>query len=274
MRLKFFTIFFVMLVIINSAHAQLCQGSLGDPIVNTTFGTGTNPGPPLLAATTTYQYLPGDCPNDGYYTVRNNTTACFGNSWHTVTADHTGDPNGYFMLVNASYQPGAFYLDTVRGLCGNSTYEFAAWIMNVLLTSSCGGSGIQPDLTFRIEKTDGTLLQSYNSGNIPATATPSWKQYGFFFTTPVAATDIVLRIVNNAPGGCGNDIALDDITFRPCGPLLTATITGMPTNTASLCEGTAGSFSFSCSVSGGFSNPTFQWQERFNGGAWINIPGQ
>jgi gliding motility-associated-like protein len=265
MRLKFFTILFVMLMIINAAHAQLCQGSLGDPIINTSFGSGSNPGPSLAAATTSYQYIAYDCPGDGFYTVRNSTTACFG---------HTGEPGGYFMLVNASYQPGAFYLDTVKGLCGNSTYEFAAWIMNVLLPVACSGAGNQPNLTFSIEKTDGTPLQSYNSGNIPATANPIWKQYGFFFTTPPAGSDIVLRIINNAPGGCGNDLALDDITFRPCGPMLTPAIAGMPTTSVSLCEGTAGSFTFTCSVSGGFNNPTFQWQERFNGGSWSDLPGQ
>ena len=265
---------FPLLLIVHFSNAQLCQGSLGDPIINTTFGQGANPGAPLLMATTNYQYVSNDCPNDGFYTVRNNTTACFGNSWHTLTGDHTGDAGGYFMLVNAAVLPSAFYLDTVRGLCANSTYEFAAWIVNVLLPSACSGAGNQPNLTFSIERTDGTLLQSYNSGNIPSTAIPIWKQYGFFFTTPPAGSDIVLRIINNAQGGCGNDLALDDITFRPCGPMLTAGIVGIPASAVSLCEGTAGSFTFTCSVSGGFSNPTFQWQERFNGGPWTDIPGQ
>jgi len=135
MRPKIFIIFFLTITAFNHCYSQLCQGSLGDPIVNNTFGSGSNPGPPLTAATTTYQYVANDCPNDGFYTVRNNTSSCFGNTWHSFTSDHTGDPNGYFMLVNASVQPGAFYLDTVRGLCGNTTYEFAAWIMNLILPS-------------------------------------------------------------------------------------------------------------------------------------------
>jgi gliding motility-associated-like protein len=254
------------------SNAQLCQGSLGDPIVNTTFGKGANPGAPLLSATTNYQYVSGDCPDDGFYTVRNNTSACFGNSWHSISSDHTGDGNGYFMLVNASIQPSAFYLDTVRGLCGNSTYEFAAWIMNVLLPSSCNGSGNQPNLTFSIERTDGTVLQSYNSGSIPSTTAPTWKQYGFFFTTPPAGADIVLRIVNNAPGGCGNDLALDDITFRPCGPLLTPSIVGHSSTSISLCEGVGGNYTFNVAVSGGFTNPVFMWQARNNNGPWFDVP--
>ncbi|MBK8143101.1 MAG: gliding motility-associated C-terminal domain-containing protein [Chitinophagaceae bacterium] len=255
------------------AGAQLCQGSLGVPIINKTFGAGANPGNPLAAASTTYQYVSTDCPNDGYYTVRNNTSACFADSWHSIAADHTGDGSGYFMLVNASMQPGAFYVDTVRGLCSGTTFEFATWIMNVLKTTACNPSPIRPNLTFSIERTDGTLIQNYSTGDIPSQANPTWQQFGFFFNTPVGISDIVLRIVNNAPGGCGNDLALDDITFRPCGPQLTPAITGFPVNTDTLCEGSAASYTFTCAVSPGFSNPSFQWQQSFNGGSFTDITG-
>jgi len=67
---------------------------------------------------------------------------------------------------------------------------------------------------FQIEGTDGTVLNSYSTGNIPNLSAPSWQQFGFFFATPVGVSDIVLKIINNSPGGCGNDLALDDITFR------------------------------------------------------------
>src|SRR5689334_5692514 len=105
----FFLFFFLFLF---SGKAQLCSGSLGDPIVNITFGAGPNPGAPLSSAATNYLYTATDCPNDGSYTVRNSTANCFSNSWHTLTSDHTGNPNGYFMVVNASYQPSSFYVDT------------------------------------------------------------------------------------------------------------------------------------------------------------------
>lgn len=274
MLTRFIIIFLFTNIIVNTAAAQLCQGSLGDPIVFTSFGSGSNPGPSLPAASTTYQYVAGDCPQDGFYTIRNNTSSCFGNSWYSLSADHTGDPSGYFMLVNASVQPGEFYVDTVRGLCASSKYEFAAWIMNVIIPSACNGNTIQPDLTFTIERTDGTVLQTYNTGAIAATASPVWKQYGSFFTTPPGIADVVLRIVNNAPGGCGNDLALDDISFRACGPALNPVIAGSTSASASLCEGIAGNFSFSCAVSAGFANPEYQWQQRFNNGAWVDIPGQ
>jgi gliding motility-associated-like protein len=268
---KIFLILFLFITIAFSSLAQICQGSLGDPIVNITFGAGTNPGSPLSAATVNYQYAANDCPNDGFYTVRNNSINCFGNTWHSINADHTGNANGYFMLVNASQQPSAFYIDTVRGLCGSTTYEFAAWVLNTI-NPAINTTSIQPNLTFSIEKTDGTILSTYNTNNIPPTATPLWKQYGFFITTPVNVSDIVLRIFNNAQGGNGNDLALDDITFKPCGPTITPSINGVPSVAATVCEGPAFSFNISITLSAGYNSPVYQWQQNING-VWTDIAG-
>jgi gliding motility-associated-like protein len=269
----FFLVVFFKVCCSGLSHAQLCQGSLGAPIVNKTFGAGSSPGTALAASTTNYTYVSNDCPNDGFYTVRGNTSNCFGGSWHTLSADHTGDAGGYFMLVNASVQPGAFYTDTVKGLCAGTTFEFAAWVANVMRPSACGGNGTRPNLTFSIEKTDGSIIQQYSSGDINQTPSLQWVQYGFFFITPAGVTDVVLRIVNNAPGGCGNDLALDDITFRPCGPLVTTAITSTGGNSAAICEGQGSTYNLSSTISNGYTNPVFQWQSSFNGGAFVNISG-
>ena len=262
---------FVFFIMGFYANAQTCSGSLGDPIINFNFGSGANPGSPLSATNLTY--TPNDCPVDGSYTVRTNTSNCFGNTWHSVTSDHTGNANGYFMLINASVQPSTFYIDTVRGLCPNTTYEFGAWIMNVILPTACNGNANQPNITFSIEKTDGTVLQTNITGNIPSTASPIWVQKAFLFTTTSAVSDIVLRMVNNAPGGCGNDLALDDITFRPCGPSLTPTITNTASQNTDFCQGEIKFYTFSCTVSSGYINPVYQWQKSFNGNNFTDILG-
>jgi gliding motility-associated-like protein len=256
-----------------TSNAQLCTGSLGDPIVNITFGAGSGSGTALNAATTSYNFFPNDCPVDGNYTVRSNSMNCFGSTWHSIPADHTGNTNGYFMLINASNQPSDFYVDTVRNLCSNSTYEFAAWIMNVQKSTACGGVTIKPNVTFSIEKTDGTVIQSYNTNDIATTSNPTWLQFGFFFTTPVGVSDVVLRMRNIAPGGCGNDLALDDITFRRCGPIITPTIAGFSTTSVSFCTGTAKTYNVSTNISGGFTNPQYQWQHSIYGSPFTDVTG-
>jgi gliding motility-associated-like protein len=267
--LKYLLFFLVTISSFFKSAAQLCNGSLGDPTVNITFGSGPNPGPQLSAIGTGYTYKSVDCPNDGMYSIRNTTTTCFGNTWHSLIRDHTGEPQGYFMLVNASYQPSDFYVDTVKNLCANTTYEFAAWIMNIMKVPN----SIRPNITFQIEKDDGTVLKKMNTGDLPETTAPQWKQYGFWFSTPPGVQKIVLRITNNAPGGIGNDLVLDDITFRPCGPEINAGIEGNG-DTVNICENELRTFTLKAEVVSGYATPSYQWQVSTNNGTnWEDISG-
>lgn len=249
-----------------SASAQLCTGSLGDPVVNITFGTPTSPSG--YTATNAYQYWPTPCPNDGYYTLTPSTSNCFNGSWHTVSRDHTGD-NGFFFLVNATFSPGDFFVTNVKGLCPNTTYEFASWMVNVMRPA-----GILPNIRFRIETPGGTVLKEYTTGDIPTTAQAEWKQYGFFFTTTTGIDEVVLRMTNNAPGGIGNDIGLDDITFRACGPEINVSTPGA-TNTYTACVQDETVQTLTATVTAGFTNPLYQWQQSLdNGRSWQNIVGE
>ncbi|MEI9943074.1 MAG: hypothetical protein WDN26_02535 [Chitinophagaceae bacterium] len=232
--------------------------------VNITFSAGSNFN---YKAPDSYIYTSSTCPNDGYYTITGATSNCF-NAWHTITNDHTG--GGNFLLVNATYDPGDFFVSTVTDLCPGTTYEFAAWIMNVIKQFG----SILPDITFSIETPGGTVLQSFNTGGIPVASIPEWKQYGFFFTTPATNAAIVLRMKNNAPGGIGNDIAMDDITFRPCGSKIDAAVTGNATDTVNVCEGNTNSYTFNSNGSAGYISPLYQWQLSSDKGiTWKDIAG-
>jgi gliding motility-associated-like protein len=278
MELKFSfktAILIIFLGIRLTSSAQVCSGSLGDPVVNVTFGSGANPGYPLQAASTSYNYTSSSCPNDGSYTVVNSTSGCFSNSWYNITEDHTpNEANGYMMLVNASYTPGDFYVDTVKNLCANTNYEFAAWIMNVQFPTSCNSNPILPKLVFNIETTTGIVLGTYSTGNISSPGNPTWKQYGLFFTTPLNTNNVVIRLTNTAPGGCGNDLALDDITFRPCGPSVTAIVSNNNSTNIDMCKGSVTTVSLSASIGSGYNSPASQWQESIDSGiTWTDIPG-
>jgi gliding motility-associated-like protein len=280
MRIISLKLFFAVICITFSlaASAQTCTGSLGDPIINQDFGSGAGLGAPLGGNYTSYPYVQDGCPNDGTYTIANSVGNCFTNSWHILTGDHTGNPNGYMMIVNASYQPGIFYVQqtTAGQLCPNTTYEFAAWILNLETPSTCGGASIKPNITFSIETPAGAIIQTYQTGDIPTSTTPQWTQYGTFFTTPANSTGaVVVKMINNAPGGCGNDIALDDITFRACGPVIQtgfSSITG--SNALNLCEGSNFISTIKASV---VSNNTlsYQWQENISNNllntGWIDV---
>jgi gliding motility-associated-like protein len=257
---------------IAAAAQASCTGGLGDPIVNITFGQGAvaGVGPPLATGITNLTYQSADCPDDGYYTIISETLNCFQNTWWNVLQDHTGNPNGYFMLINASYQPNDFYVQQVDGLCGGTSYQFAAWLLNLV---SVPGK-ILPNITFSIENINGTVLQSFSTGDIAETVGALWKQYAFYFTTPVGTSSVVLRMTNNAPGGQGNDIGLDDITFRPAGSSISQIITGYPGDSIQLCANAQPLLTIDATVESCYPTEQVQWQQSVDtGGSWSNIPG-
>jgi gliding motility-associated-like protein len=273
--LRFTSFFIFFLAGLNTINAQVCTGSLGDAVVSINFGAGTGIGAALPPSQTNYSFTAADCPNDGSYTIINSTSNCFSGSWHNLAEDHTpNDVNGYMMLVNASLTPSDFYLDTITGLCANTTYEFTAWVVNVLKTSACQPTPTRPNLLFSIETTTGTVLGSYSTGNLTENAIPVWNQYGLFFTTLAGTPNVVIRIRNNGPGGCGNDLALDDISFRPCGPKVTTSVLNSTQTNVDLCTGSSSNTPLTGVVSSGYTNPALQWQlSTDNGVTWTDIAG-
>ncbi|MES2376406.1 MAG: PKD domain-containing protein [Bacteroidota bacterium] len=257
-----------------TGYAQLCEGSLGDPVVKLDFGAGTaTHAGALPAGTTSYAYSANDFPSDGSYTIEN-TTAGSGSVWWT-TKDHTGNTGGYMMVVNAaSLKTDYFYKTTVRGLCSGTTFEFAAWAANLIRTNDVS----PPDLTFTILKTDGvSLITTFNTGPIPVTTSNlTWKQYGTQFKMPVGESDVIVQITNNSPGGIpGNDLVLDDITFRPCGPTVSSNfvIGNVGSAVQNACTGNNQSYTLNSTVVNNvYVNPAYKWQVN-TGSAWADIAG-
>lgn len=280
MQPKSFNLFLIFLLILlaSKSIAQTCDGSLGDPIINQIFGAGSNPGAPLSGGITNMNYTSDNCPNDGYYTIANSITGagnCHPYTWHNVTSDHTGNPNGYMMIVNAGYQPSIFFTQTANGLCPSTKYEFSAYILNLITLAASGPNVIEPNITFSIETSSGQILKTYNTGVIDPTAQPTWAKYATYFTTPAGVTDVVVKMTNNAPGGNGNDLILDDITFRACGPIVQTGFGDLTsTRPQNICEGSNANYTLQASVGPGYNNPFLQWQVNKNNTGWTNIPGQ
>lgn len=251
----------------NSIKAQLCNGSLGDAIININFGAGSGLfGTSLGASTTSYGYTSASFPNDGSYTIENSTAGA-GSVWWSTT-DHTGNPGGYMMVVNASVsKTDYFYKNTITGLCGGTTYEFAAWIVNLLKSQDKS----PPDITFVIETTDGSILNSYSTGSIPLASSAVWKQFGFYFTTPQNVSTVVIRMRNKSAGGApANDLALDDITFRPCGATMKASVNKSSISNYTVCAGANVSFSLLGEMSSSYSDTHVQWQVN-DGSGWKDL---
>jgi gliding motility-associated-like protein len=270
------TILLVSLIIFSiGINAQVCTGSLGDPVVTIDFGAGSNPGGPNSNVSSAYQYIGQDCPQEGFYAIRNATFSCFSGDWHILPFDHTpNDPNGYFLLVNGLAGPSLIYQQTITGLCPNITVQVDAWVMNIFKAGACSNSGIDPNLTFSITDMSGNLIAQKSTGPIPeADPQPVWTSHSFLFNAPINGS-VILKITSNSQAGCGNDFAIDDITFRPCGPAITAAFTNSLASPQTICETNQQPVSMNAFYNGNYANPVFQWQiSNTQGFNWTDIAG-
>lgn len=250
----------------SAAYAQVCGGNLGENIFTAgDFGSGTanlvaqDPG-----IAPGYQYTTNVPPPDGFYTITNNTALwpnLYG-SWLGIP-DNSPDPQGYMMVVNASFTPGLFYEQQVDGLCENTLYVFTSDMIN-LIRQGAQPPHNDPNISFLINGEE-----QYTTGDIPKTE--SWRTYGFTFTTQPGQTSVTLSLRNNAPGGIGNDVALDNISFRACGPLAQI----LPETVKRICED--GQFTdLTATINGDqYPTPAIQWQRSLDAGAtWEDIPGE
>lgn|GEM_PF-4541436 len=224
-------------------------GAIGSNTVGN--ATNVNSSSPLATGSTTMSYFAGDLA-DGQYRISNRVsklpTSRDGN-WFWTVGDHTslgtnggkGDPNQLMMVMNASNDPGVFYAETLT-VAPNTMYEFSLWAIhgNNPISSYFSGGGNVP-LPFNIElavdrvgvddDNDGTIDEAdeaqviVSSGNVGASNTPTWRQYGALFNSGTA-TQVRFIFRNNGPGGGGNDLAIDDMVLAQCSGLPAGNLRG------------------------------------------------
>jgi hypothetical protein len=196
-----------------------------------------------------------------------------------ATDDNSNASGGYMLVINSSYRTDTAFLDTVTNLCPNTYYQYTAWIRN--MCSKCGcdsngkgasssgyvptgigdSSGVHPNLTFNVNGSD-----YYTTGNVLYTG--QWIKKGFIYKTGPTETSMIINVRNNAPGGGGNDWALDDIAVSSCLP----NIALLPNKPDTLCQGSDDTVRYQ--VTSFFNNYT-EWKLETsvdNGVTWTS-PG-
>ncbi|SIT28325.1 Ig-like domain (group 2), partial [Filimonas lacunae] len=209
--------------LISLSVAKTCQLSAVDD-----FGSAAS----APVNITSYHYLNRARLEDGYYSIQNNTSG-----WDNDTLkDHT-DRTGNFMIINSSYQKDEFYRKRLINLEVGQVYVMSFWVANL-----SPGATILPNITAAVADIDGNILSSVTTGDV---SNRSWTQYTFEFTATATTQDVYLK--NNAFGGGGNDLALDDISIAPkVGTIESSIIAGNPVY---LCSGN--DYNMSNSAAGG-----------------------
>lgn len=295
---------FILAFLSDQVPAQLPATIPWSSTVNITFGNGTtNPGPPLPVNNSDFIYTTQANPAPGYYSVivSNNDAG------HIFFGPFTREalPTGYKMTAtyNAPTSGKILFKDTVRGLCSNNKYLFWAGINN-LISFTC----LKPNLTFSVETTTGTVIASFQTGDIGGpiatdnytwypgyydrTRRPKVPFYGGTFLLPPGVRDIVLKIISNpstAPLTCSAQFEVDNILLTPVGPDLRISSQKYPGGwIAGTCfQGNSplelfgkfdpGYLDFGTPnyINQTYTNPGFQWQQSLDEGyTWTDIPGE
>lgn len=248
--------------------------SIGQLLYAQDFGTGASSAslPASPSASSGYSgTLSFPLLTETFSLVQNAQTA---NAAHFISlADHTGNAQGRMLVVNADAANTVFYRDTIATVCSGQQYTFAfyaAFIGNSTYQTVCNGFGgfKYPKVKMRIRDANtGLVITEISTADITST---SWAQYGMKWIMPSGIGSVIFEMMNDGLGGCGNDIAIDDIQFGLCDALPVVSLTAVSGG----CIGSATSFSASLSdpsaLPGGIE---YQWQISSDNATWSNISG-
>ncbi len=207
---------FLILIPCFQLQAQTGSCILKEPAAIINFGVGVAE-EMNISASYTYQRVFKTCPTDGHYAYAPYTSDCFRGDWITLPEDHTpGDNLGNMLLVNASYRSGEFFNTMVSGLKPGAKYEFSIWMLNVCKPTEKCPYPLLPDITIQVKTPSGIVVTALNTGELQRYGRAQWAKYEVMFVMPKGLNSLDLTMINHSPGGCGNDFAIDDISFREC----------------------------------------------------------
>jgi len=201
--------------------------SLSQLLYSQNFGMGANSAS-LPAGTSAYTGSTTHPLGVNRFLITSNANEADNTRFLSLT-DHTGNPSGRMLVVNADASSAVLYSGTINSICAGQQYSlifYAASVANPGYKTVCDGFGgiIYPKVKMRIkDPISGAIITEISTTEITGS---SWTQYGMKWVMPSGFSTIVFELINDAPGGCGNDIAIDDIQLGTCDPLPVVSISG------------------------------------------------
>jgi hypothetical protein len=258
-------------VVTVAGEAPPCP-AINQVLYSQNFGTGASTSSMPSGTGTDYTGSTSAPLTENRYMITNNPANGHSSYWNSMS-DHTGNTNGRMMIVNADVDQQVIFRTTVNNLCSNLKYSLNLWVANISNSSQrnfCAAVGgfKSPKLQFRArDAVTGLVLTTLTTPEITGS---SWEQHGIRFVLPNGYTSIILEVINQGEGGCGNDLAIDDLEFGLCDaePVV---------NTTAVSAGCVGG---SATFSATLSDPTiidgtvqYQWQISSDSINWTNISG-
>ena len=202
------------------------------------------------------------------------------------------NPCGYMLAVNAAYRTDVAFQYNFSGACTDTYYEISTWIKNICYRCGCDSNGVsagntgyiptaagdsagvRPNIAVQINGVDyyttGDLLyQGLGGTNSGSDTLNKWVRRAFVYKTKPGETNFTLTLRNNAPGGGGNDWAMDDIGIRTCYPNMAYS----PSATPAVCQGST--LTITDTVRSYYNTyVNYKWQRYTTAtGVWADIAG-
>lgn len=203
--------------------------TLGQVFYTENFGTGSTSGTLPASPGGTTQYTGSTTQPLAIDNFMLATNANMGDNAKFISlTDHTTG-TGRMMIINADANAKTFYAGTVSSLCSGQQYSlsfYAAFIGNSSYQTICNGFGgfKYPNIRMRVKDAiTGLIITEIATGDITST---SWNQYGMKWVMPSGYSSIIFELINEGQGGCGNDLAIDDIQFGTCSAAPVVSVSG------------------------------------------------
>ena len=250
-------------ITLNSSAASCIQAGSNSYNPSGNAGTAltgcTSPGQIIPCSDYTYTAASGGLTPEARYSIlkvigNSNGGNCIKPEWRG--ADHTGD-GGYFMAVNGAPNnttSPVFYKIKSIPVCVGATYEFSAWVINLLPANHTAAlPGSEPNISFKV---NGNVIA--NSGPIAYTSSATWVKVGGSFVAVTSTVD--LEVVNATAVALGNDLGLDDIAINVCQSQIAVN------GPAAFCGGANAAVAFTVTDINQ-THKWYKWQQSTNGGA-------
>lgn len=175
----------------------------------------------------------GNVSDNRYAVMRPENVTSAGSFWQNLSADHTGNPNGALMVLNAGTTADNIYEREVT-LKAGKIYRVSGW--RYVVNGNGDTTGANPlNWAFDVSNTSGDIELSEQSGNLPASGR-QWTESTFEFTVEADCStrgkDVPakLTITNRTAQNHGNDLYVDDISVEAIGDqALSCPVTPVPT---------------------------------------------
>ncbi|WP_157986727.1 immunoglobulin domain-containing protein, partial [Chitinophaga alhagiae] len=225
---------------------------------------------------------------DNWYSIHWNSQDGGKTQWDYVE-DHTRNGRGGMLIANSSYEKKTFYKRLVTDLCPGAKYNFSAWFINLnsreVLDNVCQNTDANPyryaGVTFIIRNAvTNAIIKQFNTNDVSMDLSrpdlsaeeqrlAGWQQFGGTVELAGGQESVWVEIANNNPGGCGNDIAIDDIEFKYCGPRIHSYIDGEFVTDNLVCPGAALTLTSVITPADYFTNPVYSWEiNKQDGNDW------